>query len=96
MSVMHVSPVANYEACLSTGGEHVFEITVDEMPQLTEKVRGPLGTRIAFEELEKEAPAGTWTAIAKELSARGTAFFYERVHEDVYRVTCTIPPPPCL
>ncbi|PMS37736.1 hypothetical protein B0G57_109117 [Trinickia symbiotica] len=91
MSVMHVSPVANYEACLIIGGEHVFEITVDEMPQLREKVRSPVRIRIAFDELEAEAPRGTWSAIAKDLSTRGATFFYERIDENVFRVTCAIP-----
>ena len=56
MSVMHVDPISNYENCLSIGGEHVFDVTQDEMPGLEGMLPSDGTLTIPLEQLAKERP----------------------------------------
>ncbi|AMV42283.1 hypothetical protein ATN79_06270 [Paraburkholderia caribensis] len=73
------------------GGEHVFEITIDEMPAL--ETMAPLGAKvlIPFDEAHNAPLDGTWSRIARMLSGKGATFLYSQIDAGVYRVLCTVP-----
>jgi hypothetical protein len=93
MSVIHLEPVSNYEKCLRDGGEHVFEITLDEMPALEAMVPPGETKAILFEDVAAGLPDGIWSAIARMLSEEGTTFCYQCTRPGIYRVICKVPPP---
>jgi hypothetical protein len=91
MTVTHIRTVSNYDKCLRVGGEHIFEITIDEMPALGTML--PLGTKmlIPFDEAHNGPLDGNWSRIARMLSGKGATFLYSQIDTGAYRVLCTIP-----
>lgn len=94
MPVTHLRAVMDFERCLKNGGTHKFEITADEMPQLSAEIRtlSPLKVNdIQTQELMQHD--GTWAAIVRQLAALNAVWIYRRSSELTYEVTCIIPPP---
>lgn len=92
MTVTHLTNVVRFDEFLTKGGRHLFEITVDEMPEL-QTIDGLLqGVKIACRISTASATKGTWTGIVEQLARRSGSCLYKRVGSDTYRVVCTIPP----
>jgi hypothetical protein len=94
MPVMHLKSVVNFEMCLQNGGTHKFEITLDEMPQLSVEMGtlSPLGVH-DFQTQQLMKQDGTWADIVRRLAALDAVWIYRRNGKFTYEVTCIIPPP---
>lgn len=94
MPVTHLRSVIDFEQCLKNGGTHKFEITIDEMPQLSTEVGtlSPLSAQdVQTQELMKQE--GIWAALVRQLAALNAVWIYRRSGPLTYEVTCIIPPP---
>lgn len=94
MPVTHLRSVIDFEKCLKHGGTHKFEITIDEVPQLSGGVGTLSPLRVNdFQTQELMKLEGTWAAIVRQLAALNAVWIYRRNGELTYEVTCIIPPP---
>jgi len=91
MTVVHLDPVSNYEKCLVAGGQHTFEITVDELPSLSRRVPPGSAVVVAFEDLAAEMSDGTWYRIARTLNEKRSICLYWRTSPGTYCVRCILP-----
>ncbi|HKT28754.1 hypothetical protein [Dyella sp.] len=93
MSVTHLKAVKNFTACLEHGGQHRFEITLDEMPAL-EAMLGPSHSlAIPCTHTDNAVEKTVWATLVDLMADRGATCYYQRVAHHRYSVTCVIPPP---
>ncbi|GLQ88336.1 hypothetical protein [Dyella flagellata] len=81
-----------FDEFLNHGGRHLFEITMDEMPEL-QGIQGlRQGIKLACRVATAPARKGsTWCRIVEQLAARDGSCVYKQVAANTYRVVCTIP-----
>ncbi|HUB89870.1 MAG TPA: hypothetical protein VMA74_09075 [Dyella sp.] len=91
MTVMHLTNVLRFDEFLNKGGRHLFEITVDEMPELQNFHGVRQGISIACKVSAAPARQGTWARIVDQLAARNGSCLYKQVATNTYRVVCIIP-----
>jgi hypothetical protein len=92
MTVTHLTNVVRFDDFLSNGGRHLFEITVDEMPELQDIQGVRQGIKLACRVSTVSARRGTWSRILAQLADRNGSCLYKQVASNTYRVECMIPP----
>lgn len=93
MSVTHLKAVSNFMVCLDVGGEHRFEITLDEMPALETMLGLDHGVVMPCTRTDGAATRTIWSGIVDRLADRKATCRYKRIDVHRYEVTCVIPPP---
>lgn len=92
MTVTHLTNVLHFDDFLAHGGRHLFEITLDEMPELQGIQGVRQGVKLACRTGVAPGKGHTWGKIVEALAARNGSCLYKQVEADTYRVVCTIPP----
>lgn len=93
VTVTHLTNVLRFDEFLNHGGRHLFEITIDEMPELQGIQGVRQGVKLACRVNTASVRKGsTWCRIVEQLAARDGSCLYKLVATNTYRVVCTIPP----
>ncbi|MBE1162000.1 hypothetical protein [Dyella acidiphila] len=94
MPVTHLMSVVEFEQCLKNGGTHKFEITIDEIPQLSGELQTLSPLKVEdFQTQELMKQSGTWATIVRRLAAFNAVWIYRRNGHFTFEVTCIVPPP---